>query len=400
VVYQWFRNGTVIPGVNAASYTIPVASAADNGAKFSALVAVQGKSATSTEATLTVTADSAPPTVASATGSGTFNSVTLVFSEPVVAPSATTAANYTVSGGVTVSAATLVNATTVQLSTSTQAENTPYTVTVSNVQDNAGNTIAANSTVSFTSFVFTPGKIKYEVWRDIPGTLVTDLTNSPKFALPADEVTYRDSFESPVDWADNYGARLSGLVIPPTTGSYVFFVNADDLAELYLSTDANPANKKRIAVETGWSGSRNWTGVGAGDVAAKRSDQYADTQWAGGNTINLTANTRYYLELIYKEGGGGDEGEATWKLAADADPAVGSPSALRGDVVGAFAPPTTSGGPEFTSVARQGNNLVIAWSTGTLESADSVTGPWTAVANASSPATIPIAAGNKFYRLR
>jgi hypothetical protein len=61
-------------------------------------------------------------------------------------------------------------------------------------------------------------------------------------------------------------------------------------------------------------------------------------------------------------------------------------------------PPT--GGPAFSSVAREGNNLVLAWSSGTLESADSITGPWTPVANATSPATIPISGGSRFYRLR
>lgn len=60
-----------------------------------------------------------------------------------------------------------------------------------------------------------------------------------------------------------------------------------------------------------------------------------------------------------------------------------------------------AGGPGgFTSVARNGNNLVLTWSSGTLESADAVTGPWTAVPGASSPATIPITGTVKFYRLR
>jgi hypothetical protein len=56
--------------------------------------------------------------------------------------------------------------------------------------------------------------------------------------------------------------------------------------------------------------------------------------------------------------------------------------------------------PGFSTVAKNGNNLVLAWSGGTLESADAVTGPWTAVANAASPATIPISGVRKFYRVR
>jgi hypothetical protein len=66
--------------------------------------------------------------------------------------------------------------------------------------------------------------------------------------------------------------------------------------------------------------------------------------------------------------------------------------------------PLDGGGPDpgfaFARVAREGNNLVLTWTTGILESANAVTGPWTVVAGATSPATIPIAGGSKFYRLR
>ncbi|MHC1767900.1 MAG: hypothetical protein AB9869_27115 [Verrucomicrobiia bacterium] len=66
--------------------------------------------------------------------------------------------------------------------------------------------------------------------------------------------------------------------------------------------------------------------------------------------------------------------------------------------------PLDGGGPEpgtgFTSITREGNNLVLTWTTGTLESANSVTGPWTVVAGASSPASIPMTGSARFYRLR
>ena len=66
-----------------------------------------------------------------------------------------------------------------------------------------------------------------------------------------------------------------------------------------------------------------------------------------------------------------------------------------------FVPPSSGGGTNnFTSVTRDGTNLVLTWTTGTLESAPDVTGPWTPVPNASSPATVPITGPRRFYRLQ
>jgi hypothetical protein len=52
--YQWRKNGTNISGAVKASYTTPAATAADNGALFSAVVSNGGGSVTSSNATLTV----------------------------------------------------------------------------------------------------------------------------------------------------------------------------------------------------------------------------------------------------------------------------------------------------------------------------------------------------------
>jgi glucose/arabinose dehydrogenase len=58
--YQWQRNQSDIPGATAATYTLASATVGDNGAKFRAIVTNGFGSATSTEATLTVGANTAP----------------------------------------------------------------------------------------------------------------------------------------------------------------------------------------------------------------------------------------------------------------------------------------------------------------------------------------------------
>lgn len=52
------------------------------------------------------------------------------------------------------------------------------------------------------------------------------------------------------------------------------------------------------------------------------------------------------------------------------------------------------------AISRSATGVTISYSGGTLESADAITGPWTAVANASSPAAIQVTGTLKFYRVR
>ena len=71
--YQWQRNGTNIAGATAQDYTL-VAAAADNGARFRAIVSNDSGSATSSEATLTVTTNQAPSGTITQPAAGTLYS--------------------------------------------------------------------------------------------------------------------------------------------------------------------------------------------------------------------------------------------------------------------------------------------------------------------------------------
>src|SRR5260370_21403800 len=54
----------------------------------------------------------------------------------------------------------------------------------------------------------------------------------------------------------------------------------------------------------------------------------------------------------------------------------------------------------LTNSPPANGNLVIGWdSRGRLEKADQIAGPWTAIASAPNPYTIPITGGAKFFRL-
>ncbi|MBI4663919.1 MAG: Ig-like domain-containing protein [Verrucomicrobia bacterium] len=186
--YQWLKNGAPITGATAKEYVIDKLASADNGAKISARVSAAGKSATSKEATLTVTVDTTPPVLLSAKANPNQTEVTLAFSERLNQASATAASNYkiaTATGSLSVSAAVLsADGTKVALTTPKQAVGTKYTVTVNNITDNAvkPNPLAANSKAAFFAVgkvVESNGFIVFEAEnydRNLDGIWVVDTT--------------------------------------------------------------------------------------------------------------------------------------------------------------------------------------------------------------------------------
>jgi hypothetical protein len=398
ISWQWYINGTAVLGANSSSYTIPVLTPSLNNAKFKVVAAVAGANASSAEATLIVTADVTAPTVEQMSGSETFDSVTVTFSEPVTDPTAVAVGNYSFTG-LTVSSATRVNDRTVRLATSKQTAGSTYPATINGVKDNANLSSAFAGT--FSAFQFKLGVAAFNIWNNQSGGFETfaDIT------VPPNETRILTEYYTGAGLAENYFGQLKGIFVPETTGDYVFYVASDDHGEIYLSTNADPANKKKIAEEPSWSDPRLWNGDGAaantgtrGEVGARanRSDEYADTQWStgAGGKISLTAGQQYYLEVLYKEGGGGDHGGATFKLASAADPANGA-TALSGNLIGWFVdpnalPPIITARPVSVSFT---NSQTISF-TVTADSSLPVTYQWyqnkKAIAGATS-ATLSIA---------
>ncbi|MCZ7639750.1 MAG: hypothetical protein M5U12_29115 [Verrucomicrobia bacterium] len=139
---------------------------------------------------------------------------------------------------------------------------------------------------------------------------------------------------------------MFGYFIPPANGNYVFFVGSDDQSVVYLSTDDQPANKKLIARETQWSNQYQFTTSGGNsDLTQKRSDQNWEIEWPNFNTITLTANRRYYMEVLWDEGGGGDGADVTFIREGDPDPSNDAAGMrMRGSVIATFLDPERGGG--------------------------------------------------------
>jgi hypothetical protein len=153
-------------------------------------------------------------------------------------------------------------------------------------------TNATGGTPSSVQACTASGTILREVWNNITGTTISSI---PVNTTPT-TTSQLSLLEAPANIADNYGQRIRGYICAPATGNYTFYIAADDNSELYLSTDANPANKRRIASVSGYTNSREWT-----KYATQKSE-----------AIYLIAEQKYYIEALHKEGSGGDNLAVSW----------------------------------------------------------------------------------------
>jgi len=324
VHYQWRKDGNPIPRAVGATYTVDLAQTSDSG-KYTVKVFGGGQEIISSETLVSVTVDTTPPTIVEAKPLASQTTVQVTFSEPVTAATATVTGNYTFTPAVAVTAAALsADGFSVVLTTAQQALNTVYTLKVNNVKDTGGNTIAADSSVVFTSVSLLKGYAFYERWDDANGDLgdltAFDTAIKDGTARAPDVTSMVSQFGGPWGATDNYNARVRTFFTPPSNGNYVFFVSSDDSSKVYLSTDDKPANKKLICAENGWSNQYQWTAPGSGSADDKRSDVFTGTEWPDGNVITLKANTPYFMEVLVNEGTGGDGVDVTFIKEGEADP--------------------------------------------------------------------------------
>jgi len=137
----------------------------------------------------------------------------------------------------------------------------------------------------------------WEYWLGVRGPSVTDLASDPRFPAEPSGKDYLSRFETPTNWADNYGARARGYLRPAVAGTYTFWIAGDDAAELWLSPDENPENKVKICWTETWTRPGEW-------------DKHPQQKSA---PVVLEAGRRYYVEARHQEAGGGDCLAVAWK---------------------------------------------------------------------------------------
>ncbi len=154
------------------------------------------------------------------------------------------------------------------------------------------------------------GGILAEWWTGIDSPRLADLKSDPRYPDSPTSSQLMSSFEFPewptTDFGSDYGTRVHGWLYVTQTGDYTFWIATDDEGELWLSTDANPANVIRIAWLTGWVPARDWDGNG-GDP-----DTYGPAQQMSA-PIHLEADRQYYISGLAQEDGGGDYISIAWQ---------------------------------------------------------------------------------------
>ncbi|MBI1840743.1 MAG: Ig-like domain-containing protein [Verrucomicrobia bacterium] len=389
ITYQWQKSAggadyTDIPGATSPDYTTPALNVAEDGTKFRCSMKSGADHTTTGEATLTV--DGVIPTVVSATASIHFNSIYVAFSEAMKLEQLPVADSYKVSGGVKVNSAVVLDPSTVRLITSDYGPGTALTVTVSGVEDLAGNSLPADSKASFKSFSLAKGFVGFDLWKSIVGGLVSDLRNSALYPDGYDvdyPITGLDStLIIPSGPLNAYGARMRTWITPTESGDYEFFLDADEAGEVRISLEDDTFDSidtvDNTPIATDATVADGFKESGAPSTSAP---------------ITLEAGHSYPLQVIYKEVNGGDFARVAWRLVGDATPAA-ELQPISGDVLSYYGPTAA-----IQISAQPDGKLLLEWGGKILESSDDLLA-WTEETGLTSPATFAAADKHKFYRTR
>ncbi len=145
------------------------------------------------------------------------------------------------------------------------------------------------------------GSISYERWLDVTGTGIAMIPVNEA----ADMVTTLTELRQGGTGLEQFGARMRGILTAPLAGKYTFWVAGDDNCDVWLGTSEDPTSKARIAwiegPDTGWTAENEW-----GKFTSQKSAE-----------ITLAADTKYYLEVLHKDGVNLDHVAVAWQVPGE-----------------------------------------------------------------------------------
>jgi uncharacterized protein (DUF1800 family) len=156
----------------------------------------------------------------------------------------------------------------------------------------ASNAIGVSASVVDITIFNNSSSLAREVWTNITGISISDI---PVDAPPNFSTAF-GALEGITNYGDNYGERLRGYFVAPTTGNYYFWIAGSDAAQLWISDDAEPVNKiLRCSVFP----TNNPTASGQNGTSPRQWN-LQPSQRSG--WLALVAGQKYYLEVLHKAG--------------------------------------------------------------------------------------------------
>ncbi|MEM7370925.1 MAG: DUF6443 domain-containing protein [Bacteroidota bacterium] len=181
-------------------------------------------------------------------------------------------------------------------------------------------TVSGNSNYSAT------GELLYERFDNLSSySSIADLQSHAAYpSQPDHSQVLTDFARMPNETGDMFGAKLSGQYIAPQTGTYYFAISADDISELWLSTNHSPVAKQRIAFNNSPVPQNNYSTL--------------SSQLSG--PVQMIAGHAYYLEALMVESFGGQHLSIQIQLP---DNSVQAPVSTTDFVLpGTYPPPPSS----------------------------------------------------------
>ena len=196
---------------------------------------------------------------------------------------------------------------------------------------------------SFTTTLEGLGTVVFDIWEDIAGSLLTDLTengNYPDNPTRSEEITSFSVGTGPGEsFDDNYGGRIHGWLYVPLTGDYTFWLTSADQGELWLSTDEDPTNVQLLASELTWG----WYGA-----FNRKSDP-----------VPLIGGERYYIMAIWKEAADWDHCQVAWQ-----GPGIPNQEIIQGNYLSPYKPVNAYGPVPSNGSTNVNQTPILKWRPG------------------------------------
>ena len=142
-----------------------------------------------------------------------------------------------------------------------------------------------------------PGKVQWEVWRGLFSDQFSELSALEFYPSRPDVTQTLYSLNAPINYDNNFGAKISGFIHVPVTDSVTFNITGNSKCQFYLSSSASPSQLTLRA------------------FANDFTNEYENTKFPEQTSpkLLLQSGIFYYFEIRYVESTGSDHCKLFWK---------------------------------------------------------------------------------------